>query len=137
MVEERQVTENPCELNRWMQHLLAVYLPEFGSPRFFQAGCSYALLELFLTNALPCYGPVLILRRKVLPPMLGYASADAIDMTLIQQEFGIGLTNIDQFCSGCPREENDRLNCARDHQGSTPEDPVLWLWWSKRREQHL
>jgi uncharacterized protein YbjT (DUF2867 family) len=29
--------------------------------------------------------------------MLGYASGDAIDMTLIQQEFGIKLTNIDQF----------------------------------------
>jgi uncharacterized protein YbjT (DUF2867 family) len=29
--------------------------------------------------------------------MLGYASGDAIDMTLIQQEFGIKLTNTDQF----------------------------------------
>jgi uncharacterized protein YbjT (DUF2867 family) len=29
--------------------------------------------------------------------MLGYASGDAIDMTLIQREFGIKLTSIDQF----------------------------------------
>jgi uncharacterized protein YbjT (DUF2867 family) len=29
--------------------------------------------------------------------MLGYSSGDAIDMTAIQQEFGIQLTNIDQF----------------------------------------
>ena len=29
--------------------------------------------------------------------MLSYVSGDAIDMTLIQQEFGIKLTNIDQF----------------------------------------
>ena len=29
--------------------------------------------------------------------MLGYASGDAIDMTSIQQEFGIKLTNMDQF----------------------------------------
>jgi uncharacterized protein YbjT (DUF2867 family) len=29
--------------------------------------------------------------------MLGYSSGDAINMTAIQQEFGIQLTNIDQF----------------------------------------
>jgi hypothetical protein len=29
--------------------------------------------------------------------MLGYASGDAIDMTLVQREFGIKLTNIDQY----------------------------------------
>jgi hypothetical protein len=31
--------------------------------------------------------------------MLAYSSGDAINMTSIQQEFGIKLTNIDQFAS--------------------------------------
>jgi hypothetical protein len=29
-----EVSQNPCRLNRSMQHYLEVYLPEFESPKF-------------------------------------------------------------------------------------------------------